>query len=139
MRPLKPTAGPDRARLGFTEAVLSSFSFLTKDFNFCVVKTEPTFVRYESPSVFANIYHGRASFELGFESGRLNDGSGREEHPYSLDVIIELMRAREETGYTFLQASTRARVQELVPKLASLVQSYAASALTGDRTRSNSS
>ena len=122
----------DRGRLGFTEVVLSSFSFLPNDYNFRVVKTEATFVRYESASVFVNIYHGRASFELGFEIGRLNDGSGKEEQPYSLNMIIEFMVVQEQTGYTFLQASSQIRVKELVPKLASLVKSYAASALTGD-------
>ena len=125
-------AGLDRTRLGFTESVLSSFRFLTEDYNFRAVKTEATFVRYESPHVFANVYHGRASFQLGFEIGRLNDGGGKEEQPYSLNMIIEHMGAQQATGYTFLQASTQARVEELVPKLASLVKSYAAPFLTGE-------
>lgn len=121
-----------RARLGFAEQVLRSFSFLTKEYDFRVVKTEPTFIRFESSSVFVNIYHGRASFELGFEIGRLNDGSGKEESPHSLRTILELMGAQEGTGYTFLQASTQDRVKEFVPKLASLVKRYAAPALGGD-------
>ena len=132
MKDIIKNKAADRARLGFVQVVLSSFSFLVNDHNFRVMKTEPTFVRYESADVFVNIYHGRASFELGFEMGRLNDGSGMEEQPYSLDMIIELMGAKEETGYTFLQASTPTRVKELVPKLAKLVKTYAAPLFTGD-------
>lgn len=128
----RTSPGPDRARLAFAEQALSAFDFLKKEYDFHVVEAEPTFVRYESPSVFVNIYHGRASFELGFEVGRLSDETGKEEQPYSLSMIIELMGAQDETGYTFLQASTQERVKEFVPKLASLVKSYAASALKGD-------
>jgi hypothetical protein len=119
----------NRRRLGFTEQVLSSFGFLIKDYGFCVVKDEPTFVRYESSSVFVNIYHGRTSYELGFEIGRLDSGSGQEEQAYSISMIMELMRAKEPT---FFQASTRDRVKEFVPRLADLVRTYATSLLQGD-------
>jgi hypothetical protein len=121
----------DRGRLGFTERVTSSFSFLSEEYDFRVVKTEPTFVRYESSRVFVNIYHGRASFELGFEIGRL-DGTGKEESAYTLSMIIEHMGAQKTTGYTSFQCSTGDSLKQCVPKLAGLVQNYASSFLTGD-------
>lgn len=65
----------------------------------------------------------RASFELGFEIGRLNDASGKEESPYSLSMIIEFMGGQEETGYALLQASTTTRLKKLVPELANLSES----------------
>jgi hypothetical protein len=122
----------DRGQLGFIEYVKVSFSFLSKEYDFHVVKTEPTFVRYESSGVFVNIYHGRASFELGFEIGRLDDRTGKEEPPYTLSMIVEHMGAKHRTGYTFFQCSTRDSVKQCVPKLANLVQSYAPSFLSGD-------
>ena len=118
-----------RRRLGFTEQVLSSFGFLIKEYGFRVAKSDPTFVRYESSIVFVNIYHGRTSYELGFEVGRLDDGSGQEEQPYSLSMIMQHMRKQEQKSF---QASTRDRVKELVPKLADLVRTYANSFLKGD-------
>jgi hypothetical protein len=122
----------DRGRLGFTERVKSSFSFLSEEYDFRVVKTEPTFVRYESSDVFVNIYHGRASFELGFEIGRLDDGTGKEESAYTLSMIIEHMGAQKTTGYRFFECSTEDSLKQCVPKLASLVQNYAPSFLGGD-------
>lgn len=124
--------GPNRAQLGFAEAVLSAFNFLTKEYGFHLVKADATFVRYESPHVFVNVYHGRASYELGFEIGRLIDMAGQGEHPFSLAMVIELMGAQIETGYTLLQASSPERVKKYVPKLADLVKKYAASALKND-------
>jgi len=111
---------------------LSAFNFLTKEYGFRLVKAEPTFVRYESPHVFVNVYHGRASYELGFEIGRLIDAAGQGEHPFSLAMVIELMGAQKETGYTLLQASSSESVKKQVPKLADLVKKYAAPALEGD-------
>ena len=69
---LNKEPSPERAKLGFREAVLSSFKFLN-DVGFRPVEQEMTLVRYESPEVFVNVYHGRASFELGVEIGRLKE------------------------------------------------------------------
>src|SRR2546427_6337083 len=120
----KTIPGQHRTQLGFTEAVLSAFDFLEREYDFHVVNAEPTIVTYESPRVFVNIYHGRASYELGFEIGRLVGLAGQREHPFSLGDLITLAGAQEETGYTFLQASTRERVKVYVPKLADLAKRY---------------
>lgn len=124
--------GPQRAALGFKEAVLASFGFLIKEYGFRCVRTDVTFVRYEAPSVFINIYHGRGSFELGFEIGLLIKNA-KSERRFSLGDIIDMVDIRRETGYTFYQVSSRDGVQEFVPKLAVLVKNYAVPALKGDQ------
>lgn len=125
MNMFRTDPGPTRAELGFAEAALSAFSFLSSQYDFHLVKVEPTFVRYESPILFVNIYHGRGSFELGFEIGLLEKDSAQKESAFSLGDVLDLLEIREETGYTFLQASTVERVKTLVPTLATLVQNYA--------------
>lgn len=128
-----PSFEPGRHRelLGFEGDVLESFQFLTTEFGFKVVRQNPTFVRYESQRAFANIYHGRGSYELGFEVGLL-PSPGERENNFTLHEIILLQQAEAQTGYTFYQASTRERVKEWLPKLAQLVRDYAGPALNGD-------
>jgi hypothetical protein len=63
--------GKDRWKLGFKEAVLKNFAFLVSN-GFKAVRQDVTFVRYESQVAFVNIYHGRGSFEVGVEIGRLD-------------------------------------------------------------------
>lgn len=127
----RTTPRSNRTQLGFAEEVISNFCFLTQKYNFRLVKAEPTFVRYESHNVFVNIYHGRASYELGFEVGQLIDAPGQE-RAFSLSDIIDLLSASEETDYILLQASTAERVKEYVSKLAAMVKKYAGAALQGD-------
>jgi hypothetical protein len=68
---------PERERLAFKDAVMSGFRFFD-DLGFRPAKQEMTFVRYESADVFVNVYHGRASFELGVEIGKLKTESKAE-------------------------------------------------------------
>ena len=113
---------PERAKLDFKDTVLSDFRFLC-DFNFRPVKEDPTFVRYESPEVFVNIYHGRASFELGVEIGRLNEPDEK----VTLFEIIAYAGAEKAEGlgqHVTFQVSTREGVREFVPKLARLIHKY---------------
>src|SRR5690348_10203982 len=69
---LKIEPNPEREQLGFRDAVLSSFKFLA-EFRLRPVEKKMTFVRYQSRHVFVNVYHGRASYELGIQIGRLAD------------------------------------------------------------------
>ena len=123
---------PNRADLGFPDAVLTAFDFLTKAYDFHLETLTPTFVRYESPRVFVNIYHGRSSFELGFEGGLRSNDPGKEEIAFSLGDIIDLRRTKDGTLYARPQASTAQSVRSLVPKLADLVRTYADPVLRGD-------
>jgi hypothetical protein len=121
---------PERARLTFKDAALSSFRFLC-DLAFRPVQEEDTFVRYESSLVFVNVYHGRASFELGVEIGRLAEAGEK----LTLYDMVARTGAEEAEGFgqhVMFQVSTREGVQELVPKLAGLVQKYGPQFLNAD-------
>jgi len=127
---LNKESSPERERLGFRDAVLSSFKFLA-DFGLHLVKQEVTLVRYESSEVFVNVYHGRASFELGAEVGRLTE-------PNEKVTVFEIVawagaeRAEGLGQHVMFQVSSHDGVQEFVPKLALLVQKYGALFLRAD-------
>lgn len=128
--------GANRSKLGFKDAVLSSFTFLS-GYGFRPVRAEPTFVRYEAArpssgtSMFLNVYHGRGSYELGVEIGLC----GQDQATLTLPLLVE-WAARDQGGVpgqqTTFQVSTRDGVKRFVPKLAELVQKYAKPFLEGD-------
>jgi hypothetical protein len=123
--------GPERAKLEFKETVLSSFKFLG-DSGLRPVEEEVTLVRYESSEVFVNVFHGRASFELGVEIGRLNEPAEK----LTLYDIVAWAGAEKTEGFgqhVAFQVSSRKGVHELVPKLAVLIKKHAAPLLRGDR------
>jgi hypothetical protein len=123
---------PERGRLGFKDSVLASFTFLD-DLGFRPVQEKVTFVRYESPTVFVNIYHGRASFELGVEIGSLSEPC----ESVTLYDIVSWAGALDVEGFgqhVMFQVSSQEGVQKFVPRLASLVQRYGAPFLQGDYT-----
>jgi hypothetical protein len=123
---------PKRAELGFRESVLANFRFLG-DLGFHPVQEEVTLVRHESPTVFVNIYHGRASFELGVEIGGLREPSEK----VTLYDIVAWAGALDAEGFgqhVMFQVSSREGVQQFVPRLANLVQRYGTPFLMGDAT-----
>jgi hypothetical protein len=123
--------GSERERLGFREAVLKSFAFLS-GYGLKVVQEESTFVRYESKIIFVNFYHGRASYEIGVEIGRLDRSE-----KYGLTYIVSTAGkdAWEKEGFgqsTMFQVSTIEGVLEFVPKVAELIKKYGCDFLRGD-------
>ncbi|MGO8788371.1 MAG: hypothetical protein ACLQVL_13450 [Terriglobia bacterium] len=128
--------GPDRWKLGFKEAVSSNFKFLRR-YGFHRVRTEATFVRYETvrflseKRLFVNVYHGRGSYEIGVQIGPINHG----EQAVTVSEIVRAAGAEEIEGFgqhTMFQASSMKGVQEFVPKLAQLVRKYGEPFLRGD-------
>jgi hypothetical protein len=122
--------GENRWQLGFKDAVLSNFGFL-RTYALKPVKEDVTFVRYESDAVFVNVYHGRGSFEIGVEIGRLD-----RPEKYGLDYIVSWAgkAACEAEGFgrgTMFQVSTREGVQNIVPRVAGLVKRYGDPFLSG--------
>jgi hypothetical protein len=114
---------PERRELRFQEAVLASFTFLS-ELGFRPLEENATFVRYESSEVFVNVYHGRSSYELGVEIGRLRMPSEKA----SIFSIVRWAGAGNAEGlgqHVIFQTSSTSGVQEFVPKLAHLVQKYA--------------
>lgn len=127
---LNKEPGPERAQLGFKEAVLSNFKFLS-DFGLRPVEEKMTLVRYESADVFVNVYHGRASYELGVEIGRVKEPEKRL-HIFSIVRWAAAEKAEGLGQRVMFQVSSRDGVQEFVPKLAALVKKYAIPLLQGD-------
>jgi hypothetical protein len=125
------TAADHRRRLGFEEAALVSFDFL-RSYDLKPVEKNPTFVRYESRKVFVNIYHGRASYEVGIEVG-LKAGTEK----YGLDSVVFAAGKEvwETEGFgkgTMFQVSSREGVQRIVPGVAELLRKYGEPFLRGD-------
>src|ERR1700683_1157914 len=121
---------PKRAKLGVKDAGLSSFKFLP-GFGFRPVEEKTTFVRYESPAAFVNVYHGRASFELGVVVGRLTEPNEK----VTLYEMVARAGAEKTEGFgqhVMFQVSSREGVEEFVPKLASLLERYGSLFLKAD-------
>lgn len=89
--------GCGEGRLGFARLAQRAFDFLLP-LGFEVVRKEGTFLRFESPTVFVNVYHGRFSYQVGLELGRVESGE-----MYSLHELLaaiapgEVKRARCQT------------------------------------------
>jgi hypothetical protein len=126
-------SGGSRASLGFTEAVMSAFKFLVEEFSFTCVRHDVTFVRFESDSVFVNVYHGRISFELNVEIGELMVGGVLPENPFTIGEILHLVDPEEAANYRPFQVHTLESVKKFVLELARLVKKYAIPALIGER------
>jgi len=123
---LKTEHGPDRSRLGFREAVLANFSFL-EDKGLKPVQQDVTFVRYESDGVFVDVYHGRVSFELGVEIGRLAEPTKK----YGLLRMAQTLAPKQE-----VPSGGAARepdlLRRLIGRLAQQTRKYATPFLSGD-------
>lgn len=124
-------ATDDLLDLGFEESALAAFSFVEKQ-GFKLVQQSLTLVRYESSTVFLNIYHDRMSFELEVEVGALKKPSQR----LSLTDILLWTGVWQKEGFgqhvTF-QVSKKSDVVTFVRKLAQLVENYAKPFLSNDR------
>jgi hypothetical protein len=129
---MKMKAVGNRASLGFAEAVTSTFNFLLEDFSFRCVRKDVTIVRFESNSVFLNVYHGRISFELNVEIGELTAGGELPENPFTIGEILHLVNPKEAITYHPYQVHTADSVKRFVAELAQLVKEYAVPALIGD-------
>jgi hypothetical protein len=122
----------ERSKLAFTEAALINFAFLA-DLGFKQVKEDTTRVRFESSRVFVNVYHGRRSFELGIEMGRLNQPRDQVDL-YNLVVWAGAEKIEGFGQHTVFQVITAEAVKEFVSRLAGLVKKYATPFLQGDDT-----
>lgn len=90
----------NRTRLNFANAASENFAFLREQ-GFAVVEYLPTLVRYRKGEIEVGLYHGRGSFEVGFEIVRAGE---RYHSPSSSKQSIgrELLR-----GQNFYEATPR--------------------------------
>ena len=121
--------GPERAKLGFKDSVLANFQFLAEK-GFRPVQEEVTLVRYESATVFVNVFHGRASFELGVEIGVLCEPT-EQVTLYDIVAWADALKVEGFGQHVMFQVSSREGVQQFVPKLADLVRRYGEPFLRG--------
>jgi len=121
--------GIDRTALAFPQSVRRAFGFLAEE-GFAEVRSEPTFVRFERPGVFVNVFHGRRSYELGVEIGLRVDGEAREV-AYDLATVLSASEAFAPSQRW--SATTRDQVERFVTRLAELTEQHCLPPLRGDR------
>lgn len=117
----------DRPLLQFAEEVKTRFAFLEGS-GFHCVRTEVTFVRYESSRIGINVYHGRRSFEIGLEIGSTSSPT----EVYSFPEILRLADHQQGEQYKYYAAHTTQGVAEGVTKLAELFRHYVAGGILND-------
>lgn len=115
-----------QGRLGFIDLAQSAFAFLLR-IGFEVVRREPTRLIFESPSVFVNVYHGRSSYQVGLEIGRLDDAR----HKYSLYEVL-LALAPSEVEKATCQTTDRGVLERCLSSIADVVERSCGSLLAGD-------
>lgn len=116
----------DREDLQFPQTVARVFSFL-HDYGFQQVEATPTFVRYHCGNLEARVYHGRHSYELGFEIGH-------GEEMFSLRTLIRFHDPSAAVRYHSPMVGTPSAVAKFLQQIADLVRRYGERALRNDHT-----
>lgn len=123
MKDIIKTVAINRGPLNFFEEVKKNFAFLESKYDFMIAESLPTYVRYESPKMFINIYHGRISYEIGLEFGRL-DSEKNQKDCYSLWALINLFNENTAKKYRLFAARTSELVKKGVAELSQLFKQY---------------
>lgn len=117
-------ASTERRRLNFPHIVGQAFSFL-EDMGFHEIEATPTIVRYQKDDLICNIYHGRHSYELGFEIEH-------EGEQYSISALIRAVDPAAGLKYRNTMTATPAVLASGIKQLAVLVRQYGERALRND-------
>ena len=117
----------DRSKLGFMTDVHRNFDFLISDFGFRSVVASELCVRYESESVFVEVYHGSYDFEIGINFGRLS-------HKERFDFIFFLKRFHPEVDRELGNrlADAKEKVARVLRQLAQLLHTYGVPIIKGE-------
>jgi hypothetical protein len=102
----------------FAETVQRNFKFLVVR-GFRLVRADPTFVRFESPWLFINLYHGRRSYEIGLELGQIGRPED-EDQPYPMSALLEAVGSSDAKNYLNYTARNMDAVDAGVARLAKL-------------------
>jgi hypothetical protein len=124
MKVTKRKLSSDRTRFDFASTVTKIFGFLS-DLGFSQLEASPTIVRYRRADLEVNIYHGRQSYELGFEVVR-------DKTKYSMSQLIRPTDAEAAGRYRRYAATTQETLIEGLIRLAELAKKYAERAMQGD-------
>ena len=113
--------------LRFEPTVRNAFDFLSSRYGFSCKQSTPISVLYTSANVEVEITLDPRSYEIDVEVKRIP-----ENRSFPLHRVVELSSLPEGQKWRLVQTSTPGRVEEFVPKLASLLQKYGETALSGD-------
>lgn len=116
--------GRERAQLNFDGVASERFAFL-RELGFSELELSPTIVRFRKDDLEVDIYHGRQSFEIGFEVVRRGVR-------YSLAEIIRASDPEVAKRYRHYAATTSDDVLKSLEQLVELVRGYGGPALLGD-------
>jgi hypothetical protein len=114
-----------KGRIGFVDLVLNVFAFLA-NLKFRIVRRTATFVRFENNVVFINIYHGRSSYQVGLEIGRIGFSE-----LYSFYEVLNCV-APDETDRARCQALTYDVLERCLTDIASILTQQCQNLLLGD-------
>lgn len=114
-----------RQHLEFQATAKEEFSFLVDTFGYELTQEDVTFLRFEGNGIFVNVYHGRLSYEIGIELGRLPD------EKYTLHEILSVINpsVASEAG---AQASAKDAVRNCLRRIAKVFRENCKKVLMND-------
>ena len=115
----------DRSGLDFSELARERFSFL-EELGFREMRVEPTLVTYKNGEISVEVYHGRKSYEIGFNVTY-------RDHRCSIGQILGVENPVEAKHYQNYCATTRMHVEQGLDQLAVLVKRHGTRALRADQ------
>jgi hypothetical protein len=124
VRPNDDAGRDDRKRLNFANAVSAKFGFL-QDLGFSKIESLPTLVRYRNGDIEVSVYHGRNSYEVGFE---ITNGGTR----YSMSELIRATDPAAADKYRNFAATTPVGIEKALTHLEKLAERHAQRALQSD-------
>lgn len=117
-----------RKSLGFVKEVREHFSFLETQWDFQCIQQEDTFVRYASDNIHVDVYHGRASFEIGVEIGKKPI-----ERSFSLEALVTLFDEDLSREYWATGGRTTESIRKILVKAAEGLRKYGDDVLSGNQ------
>jgi len=115
--------------LKFPENVEDNFSFLEKEYDYVIKNREQTFVKYESNTIFINIFHDIVSTELVLEIGLIKSGKI---HGYGFGSLLRISNPEEFNNFKYPMTSEFEEVKKGLAEFADLLKVYGKKALRGD-------
>ena len=114
----------ERKRLNFSDLAVQRFAFMA-DRGYRVAGTEPTIVHFRKGDLVAAVYHGRRSYQVGFEIGR-----GDEQ--FSVYELVQVADADAAERLRIPASTTPSALAESLRLIAELVERYGQQALAGN-------
>jgi hypothetical protein len=93
---------------------------------FTVDRREDTFVRFENGNSFVNVWHGRSSYQVGLELGRVREGE-----TYSLYELLTAV-APSEIDLARCQTTDPEILERCLASMASAIERHCGALLAGD-------